>query len=150
MIIERLKDLGYPFEVPEARNGRFSQAVRTGNLVYVSGQLPVLGSEQIKGKVGTDVTFEQAQRAAELCTYNCLRALATVADLQSIEQVVKVLGMVNVGDGFDDTSGVIDAGSRLLREALGDRGWHARSAVGMVIPAGWSVEIEMIFQVAQD
>jgi enamine deaminase RidA (YjgF/YER057c/UK114 family) len=148
VIVERLAELGYPFEVPEARNGRFSQAVRAGDLVFVSGQLPVLRDEEIKGKVGTDVSFELAQRAAELCTYNCLRAFATVADIDSIDHVVKVFGMVNVGDGFDDTSGVINASSAFLRNVLGERGWHARSAVGMVIPANWAVEIEMILSVS--
>jgi enamine deaminase RidA (YjgF/YER057c/UK114 family) len=61
---------------------------------------------------------------------------------------VKVFGMVNVGDGFDDTSGVINASSAFLRNVLGERGWHARSAVGMVIPANWAVEIEMILSVS--
>jgi enamine deaminase RidA (YjgF/YER057c/UK114 family) len=144
VIVARLAELGYPFEVPESDNGRFFQAVRSGNLVFVSGQLPVLGDEEIKGKVGTDVTFEQAERAAELCAYNCLRAVATVADLDSIERIIKVFGMVNVGGDFDDTAGVINACSRFLRTVLGERGWHARSAVGMVIPAGWAVEIEMV------
>lgn len=148
MIVERLSELGYPFEIPEPDNGRFAQAVRVGDLVFTSGQLPILGDEEIKGKVGPEVSFERAQRAAVLCAYNCLRAVATVAEIDSIDRAVKVFGMVNVGAGFDDTSGVINASSGFLRTVLGERGWHARSAVGMVIPAGWAVEVEMIFSVS--
>ena len=147
MIIERLADLGYSFDTPPAHNGLFSVAHRHRDLVFTSGQLPILGAEEIKGRVGSDLTAEEAARAAEICAFNCLRAVSAVADIDSIENVVKLLGMVNVAPGFADTTAVINGASSFLRTVLGDRAGHARSAVGMVIPYGFAVEIEMVVSV---
>jgi enamine deaminase RidA (YjgF/YER057c/UK114 family) len=149
MLKEKLTDLGYNFDpTPLVVLERFHAAVRHGDLVFTSGQIPVLGDERIQGKVGHEVDLATAQRAAELCTVNCLRAVATVIDVESVAQVVKVFGMVNVAEGFNDTSGVINGCSELLGRLFGETGTrHARSAVGMVLPGNWAVEIDMVVAV---
>jgi enamine deaminase RidA (YjgF/YER057c/UK114 family) len=146
VIKDRLASLGYDIEpAPLVVRDRFHAAVRHGDLVFTSGHTPALGDERIYGKVGADVDLATARRAAEICTVNCLRAVAAVADLENISQVLKVFGMVNVADGFHDTPSVINACSELLANVLGDIGkHHARSAVGMVLPGNWAVEIEMV------
>lgn len=145
-----LAELGYAYEPADIDvMGVFHAAVRTGNLVFTSGNVPSHGGVDIKGKVGGDLNVEAGQKAAELCAYNCLRAIGAVADINSIVRIVKVLGMVNVADGFDNTSGVINGASHFLTRVFGeDIGKHARSAVGMVIPANWAVEVEMVVEVA--
>lgn len=144
----KLAELGYAIEPVELDTGKYVQAVRVGNLVYTSGQIPSWQGRQIKGKVGAELSAEQGYEAARLCALNALRAIKTVAgSLDNVARFVKVLGMVNVAVGFDDTSGVIHGCSDFLREVFGEAGHHARSAVGMTLPAGWAVEIEMIVEV---
>lgn len=129
-------------------NGHFVQVVRTGNLLYTSGQIPRWEGEEIKGKIGGELSLETGVRAAALCTYNCLRVLHTeLGSIDRVRRIVKILGMVNVAPGFSSTSEVIHGGSDLLREVFGNRGLHARSAVGMALPSNWAVEIEMIAEV---
>lgn len=146
MIRDRVRELGFSFDAAEpVVLSRFRAASRIGNLVFTSGQVSSLANEQIRGQVGRDVDFDQARRAAQLSTINCLRSVETVADLDQIDRVAKVFGMVNCADGFDDTTGVINACSELLYDVLGEPGRdHARSAVGLTVPAGWSVEIDMV------
>jgi len=147
-IIEKLAELGYSYEPAQLEFPPFQQARRVGDLVFTSGQISTHDGVEIKGKVGKDLDIDEAAKAAELSAYNCLRAVGAVADIESIQGIVKVLGMVNVADGFDSTPKVIDGASRFLLDALGDRGRHARSAVGMVLPYNWAVEIEMVVHVA--
>lgn len=144
MIKEKLKALGYEYEPAPIEVFDFHQAVQTGNLIFTSGQVSGLGEVAYKGKVGEDVDLEIAYKAAELCAYRCLMAVGAVAHVEDIKRVVKVLGMVNVGAGFDNTSDVINGATHFLNKIFD--GNHARSAVGMVIPANWAVEIEMIFE----
>lgn len=146
MITEKLRELGYEYSPANLMIGSFQAAVQVGNLVYTSGQIPLMGDLQIKGKVGTDLTLLEAQKAAEICAFNCIRAIGAVADIESVKRIVKVLGMVNVAEGFDDTSGVINGCSDFLKKIWGENGTHARSAVGMVLPGNWSVEVEMIVE----
>jgi enamine deaminase RidA (YjgF/YER057c/UK114 family) len=145
-----LAEQGYtiePFE--ELDNGRFVLARRVGSLVYTSGQVSSWEGREIKGRVGSDLTLEEGSAAARFCALNCLRAIRTVVpSLDEVHQFVKVLGMVNVAPGFDDTTRVIDGCSVFLRETFGDLGSHARSAVGMTLPYNWAVEIEMIVEIA--
>ena len=150
MLSEKLSELGYPSGPAQlVVLDRFHVAVRTGNLVFTSGQVSSMGNIQINGKVGGDIALATAQKAAEICTVNCLRAVAAVADMESIERVVKVFGMVNVAAGFNDTASVINGCSDFLETVLGDKGGHhARSAVGMVLPGDWAVEIEMVVALA--
>lgn len=151
MITERLAELGYVYK-PAALNlnfkgAAFHSATRVGNLVFTSGQIPLLDGIEIRGKVGTDIDLKQAQKAAEICAYNCLRAAGAVVNIESITRVVKLLGMVNVADGFDQTSEVINGCSLFLHKVFGENGYHARTAVGMVLPSNWAVEIEMVFAI---
>lgn len=148
MIVERLAALGYAYEPAPLAPYGFHSAVRSGDLVFTSGQVSALGDRVIRGKVGTDVDLDTARTAAEICAVNCLRAFGAVVDIEDLGRVVKVLGMVNVADGFDDTSSVINGCSDFLRQALGDAGAdHARSAVGVVLPSGFAVEVEMVLEV---
>lgn len=146
-----LHTLGYVLEPMELRAGRLMHAVRTGNLVYTSGQVSRWGEQVIKGKVGRDLSIEQGYAAARLSTLSALQAVKTVAgSLDRVVQVVKVLGMVNVAPDFDDTPAVIHGCSDLLLEVFGAAGQHARSAVGMVIPSNYAVEIELIVEIASN
>jgi enamine deaminase RidA (YjgF/YER057c/UK114 family) len=144
----KLAAMGYSIEPADGFNGKFMPAVRTGNLVYSAGQVSNWGGTEIKGKVGSDLTLEQGYEAARLAALNCLRAVKSVTgSLDRVTRVVKVLGMVNVGPGFNNTPGVIHGCSDLLNEVFGETGRHARSAVGMVLPFDYAVEIEMIVEV---
>jgi enamine deaminase RidA (YjgF/YER057c/UK114 family) len=144
----KLRELGYTVEPIELNAGKIMHAVRTGNLIYTSGQVSRWGDREIKGKVGRDVTLEQGYEAARFSALSCLAAIKTLAgSLDNVARVVKVLGMVNVAPDFDDTPGVIHGCSDLLLEVFGEAGRHARSAVGMTIPNNFAVEIEMIVEV---
>ena len=104
----KLKEMGYEIEPAEMDNGKFLTAVRTGNLVFTSGQVSSWGGKTIKGKVGSDLTVAEGYEAAKFCALNCLRAVkAVTGSVDSIQRIVKVLGMVNVAPGFDDTPGCI-------------------------------------------
>jgi enamine deaminase RidA (YjgF/YER057c/UK114 family) len=145
---ERLAELGYQLEPMPLRRRSFHVAVRTGHLVFTSGQLPSLGDVAIKGRVGTEVDLATAQEAARLCAVNCLRAISTVADLDSVTRIVKVFGMVNTAEGFSDTAGVINGATDLFNAAFGAGNTHARSAVGMSLPDNWAVEVEVVAELA--
>lgn len=149
MIIQKLKALGYEYSPAtlQVLDFPFNAASKVGNLVYTSGQVPLIGDIMIKGKVGRDISLEEAKKAAEICAFNCIRAVGAVEDVNQIIRVVKVLGMVNCAEGFNDTSGVINGASQLFVDVLGEHGMSARSAVGMQIPADWAVEVEAIFEV---
>ncbi len=146
----KLQEMGYTLGPVTMDNGKFMAAVRTGNLVFTSGQVSSFAGKTIKGKVGDDLTVEEGYEAAKLCALNALAAVKGITgNLDDIVRVVKLLGMVNVAPGFDDTPGCIHGASDLLRELLGDAGKHARSAVGMTIPFNYAVEIEMVVEVAE-
>lgn len=144
----KLQEMGYTIEPVPLDAGRLMHAVRSGNLIYTSGQVSRWGEKAIKGKVGGDVSVEEGYEAARFSALNCLRAVKTlVGSLDNVTQIVKVLGMVNVAPGFDNTPDVIHGCSDLLIEVFGDAGRHARSAVGMTIPVNFAVEVEMIVEV---
>ena len=145
--LETLKGMGYSLTTSEPFNGKFMGAVRIGNLVYTAGQVSQLGSTSIKGKVGADVSLEKGYEAARMCAINCIQAAHSIAGEGSIARVIKVLGMVNVAPEFDNTPGVIHGASDLFNSVFGQAGRHARSAVGMVIPFNFAVEVETIFEV---
>jgi enamine deaminase RidA (YjgF/YER057c/UK114 family) len=144
----KLRELGYNVEPIELNAGKLMHAVRTGNLIYTSGQVSRWGGREVKGKVGGDLSLEQGYEAARFSALNCLSAVKTLAgSLDVVVQVVKVLGMVNVAPDFDNTPAVIHGCSDLLLEVFGAAGRHARSAVGMTLPLNYAVEIEMIVEV---
>ena len=148
--LQRLDELGLALPAIAAPVASYVPAVRTGNLIYTSGQLPlVLGTLAHQGKVGSDVATEDAVDAARTCTLNALAAIAALADLDSIVRVVKVVGFVSSATGFTGQPAVINGASDLLVSVFGDAGQHARSAVGVAeLPLNAPVEVELIVQVA--
>jgi enamine deaminase RidA (YjgF/YER057c/UK114 family) len=145
----KLKAMGHDIAPAALGQGKIEPAVRTGNLVFTSGQVSERGELSFKGKVGQDLTVEQGYAAAQLCALNCLGAIkAIVGDLDRVTRVVKLLGMVNAAEGFTDTPQVIHGCTDLLNELFGTAGRHARSAVGLYqLPSNFAVEIEMIVEV---
>jgi enamine deaminase RidA (YjgF/YER057c/UK114 family) len=123
--------------------------VRTGNLVYTSGQLPIDGGKLARtGKVGADVTPEDGKSLARICALNALAAVGSVAPLDTVTRVVKVVGFVASAPGFNGQPGVINGASELFGEIFGDHGAHARSAVGVSeLPLDAPVEVELIVEV---
>lgn len=144
----KLREMGYELQAINLDAGRLMHAVRTGNLIFTSGQTSSWDGKKIVGKVGDDVTVEEAYEAAKMSALNCLKAVHTLAgSIDNVVRVVKVLGMVNVAPGFNDTPSVIHGASDLFIEVFGESGRHARSAVGMQIPFDFAVEVEAIFEV---
>jgi enamine deaminase RidA (YjgF/YER057c/UK114 family) len=122
-------------------------ASRAGDLLFVSGQLPLVDGEIVhRGLVGTDVTVEQAREAAATAVHKCLDVAAVeLGGVEKIKAVVKVNGYVAVAPGFHDAPAVIDAASKAVLTALGDRGKHSRLAIGVAtLPLNACVEVEMV------
>lgn len=147
---ESLAELG--FELPSRATpiGVYVPAVRTGDLVYTSGQLPLVrGSIERPGKVGREVSVTDASRAAEICTLNALAAIDALVSLDSVVRIVKVTGFVASADDFAGQPDVVNGASNLLASVFGDAGTHARSAVGVAeLPLNAPVEVELIVEVA--
>ena len=146
MIEERLIELGLVLPPVFPPAGNYLACVIIDDMVYVGGHGPIEGSNIIRGKVGTDLTLEEAQGAARLTALSILATLQSeLGDLDRIERIIKVFGMVNVAPGFNMTPAVIDGCSDLLVEVFGDAGQHTRSAVGLAeLPFDIAVEIELI------
>jgi len=146
---EKLAELGLELPSSAAPVGNYVPAVRTGNLVFLSGHGPVGKDRVVTGKLGKDLTVEQGYEAAKLVALGLLGSLKSlIGDLDKVNRVVKVLGMVNCEPMFTAHPGVIDGASDLLVAVFGDKGKHARSAVGMnALPFDIAVEIEMIVEV---
>jgi enamine deaminase RidA (YjgF/YER057c/UK114 family) len=146
----RLAALGLtiPPVVPPA--AAYVPAVQTGNVVYVSGQLPMAdGALQGTGKVGDDVTPERARELAELCALNLLGAVENLVGLSRVVKVVKLLGFVASAEGFTGQPEVVNGASELLGKVFGEAGRHARSAVGVAeLPRNAPVEVEGIFEIS--
>jgi enamine deaminase RidA (YjgF/YER057c/UK114 family) len=146
----KLKELGLELPPTPRPAANYVGAVRTGNLLFISGHGPTKdGDFTYLGKVGKDLSVEAGYEAARLVALNCLAsAKSALGDLDRITRVVKVLGMVNCTEDFGDQPKVINGASDLLVQLFGDSSRHARSAVGMqALPFGIAVEIEMIFEV---
>jgi enamine deaminase RidA (YjgF/YER057c/UK114 family) len=147
---ERIKELGLELRVPGVPVANYVNAVRAGDLVFMAGKGPRSGeSSFITGKVGTDLTLEQGYEAARLAAIEQLSALkAEIGDLNRVVRIVKVLGMVNADPEFTDHSKVVNGFSDLMVEVFGERGKHARAAVGMSsLPLGFACEVEMVVQI---
>jgi enamine deaminase RidA (YjgF/YER057c/UK114 family) len=145
----RLKEQGIELPQVVAPLAAYVPAVRTGNLVYTAGQLPFVdGKLTTTGKVGTDVTPEVGKALARVCALNALAAVDSLVGLDSVTQVVKVVGFVASAAGFNGQPGVINGASDLFAEVFGDNGAHARSAVGVSeLPLDAPVEVELIVEV---
>jgi len=146
----RLAELGIELPKVTPPLASYVPAVRTGNHVYVSGQVPMADGKLLAtGKVGADVTPEQAKELAARCALNGLAAVDALVGLEQIVRVVKVVGFVASAEGFTGQPAVINGASEFLGEVLGEAGKHARSAVGVAeLPLGAPVEVEMIVEVA--
>ncbi|KAB8163695.1 RidA family protein [Streptomyces sp. 3MP-14] len=143
---ERLAGLGLALPPVVPPVAAYVPAVVSGRYVYTSGQVPLVAGElPVAGKVGAEVTEEQARDMARVCALNALAAVKSVAgDLDRVARVVKVLGFVASAPGFTGQPQVVNGASELLGEVFGERGRHARSAVGVaVLPLDAPVEIEM-------
>jgi len=152
MIEDKIKELGY--DLPEAPKplAAYIPALRTGNYVYTSGQVPFLKGElKFAGKVGGDLTLEEAQKAAELCALNALSAIkGVIGNLEKIERIIKVTVFVNSANGFTDQPKVANGASEFLGRIFGENGKHVRSAVGVSeLPVNSAVEVEMIVEVKE-
>jgi enamine deaminase RidA (YjgF/YER057c/UK114 family) len=146
----RLQELGIALPEPGAPVANYVNSVRTGNLVFMAGKGPKdAEGNYITGKVGADLTIEEGYAAARLTAIQQLAALKDeIGDLNKVVRIVKVLGMVNSAPDFTDQPKVINGFSDLMVEVFGDRGKHARAAVGMVsLPVGIAYEVEMIVEV---
>jgi enamine deaminase RidA (YjgF/YER057c/UK114 family) len=146
----RLAELG--IELPEVVTplAAYVPAVRTGNLVYTSGQVPITaGQVEATGKVGAEVTPEVGKALARVCALNALAAVHSLVGIDAITRVVKVVGFVASAPGFNGQPGVVNGASELFGEVFGDAGAHARSAVGVSeLPLNVPVEVEIIVEVA--
>lgn len=147
---DRLAALGVTLPDAAAPAANYVPFVQVGDLVHVSGQLPMADGEMIKGKLGADLDAEAGAAAAKLCAINLLAQVraACDGDLDRLVRVVKLVGFVNSTLEFGDQPKVINGASDFMVEALGDAGRHARSAVSAAaLPFGVAVEIEGIFQI---
>jgi enamine deaminase RidA (YjgF/YER057c/UK114 family) len=148
----RLEELGIELPPVAKPLAAYVPAVRSGNLVYTSGQLPMqAGKLTATGKVGAAVTPEEGRALARICALNALAAVDSLAGIDAVTQVVKVVGFVASAPGFNGQPGVINGASELIGEVFGDRGNHARSAVGVSeLPLDAPVEVELIVEVHHD
>lgn len=147
---KRITELGIELPQPSSPVANYVNAVKTGNLLFLSGKGPNLPEGgYVTGKVGQDLTIEEGRAAARLVGISQLAVLkAELGDLNKVKRVIKVLGMVNCGPEFTEQPQVINGFSDLMVEVFGDKGKHARSAVGMnALPSNIAVEIELIVEI---
>jgi enamine deaminase RidA (YjgF/YER057c/UK114 family) len=149
---DRLRDLGYELPVVPRPAGSYVPTIlATGALLFTAGQLPFKdGRLPYTGKVGEDVSVEEAKEAARLCVLNALSAVeAEVGSLENVRRVVKVTGYVASAAGFNDQPEVMNGASDLLGVLFGEKGLHARTAVGVAeLPLGAAVEVELVVELA--
>ena len=151
LIDKKLEELGITLPTPAAPIANYVGFVRTGRLLFVSGQLCLAGGELVaKGKLGPQVTIEQGQAAARACAINLLAQIkAALGDLDKVARVVRLGGFINSAPDFLDGPQVMNGASDLMVAAFGDKGRHARTTVGVAaLPADAAVEVERIFEVS--
>ena len=145
----KLEEMGLSVPVASIPLAAYLPAVRTGNLIFTAGQLPLIGGQIVAtGKVGREVTAEAGKRLAEVCALNCLAAVETLVPIEKIVRVVRVVGYVNGITGFTNQPAVINGASELFVNLWGDAGKHARSAIGVAeLPLDAPVEVELTVEV---
>lgn len=146
---QKLESLGYPVERRTPEGSLVDAVAIAGDILYASGQVPFDGDQLTSvGKVPSQISVEQATKAAALCAANVLRAVrGQLGSLDRVQRVVRITGYVNADATFTDCHLVINGASQLVRDIFGDDGRHARTALAMAqLPLGVSVEIEMILQ----
>lgn len=149
----RLTELGHELPAVAAPVAAYVPAVVSGRHVHTSGQLPFVdGALPATGKVGAEVSTEQAKDLARVCALNALAAVESViGDLDRVTRVVKIVGFVSSDPSFTGQPGVINGASELLADVFGEAGAHARSAVGVaVLPMDSPVEVEIIVEIAEE
>ena len=147
---DKLKELG--MELPEAPSplGSYVPVIRTGNLVFLSGILPLVEGKLLRqGRVGEDITIDDAREDAKRAVMNALAVLRShIGSLNTVKRCIKITGYIASSPDFTEQPKVLNAASDLLHEIFGEAGRHARAAVGVtVLPLNASVEIEFIFEV---
>lgn len=150
MIEDKLASLGITLPSPPAPAGSYVPVVVSHNLAFVAGQIPSEGGQvKFRGKVGRDLSIEAGQQAARLCTINALAQLkSALGSLDRVKRVVKVTGFVSCDQSFTDQPKVVNGASDLLVQVFGEKGKHARAAVGVSsLPLDSAVEVEFIFEV---
>ena len=148
-INEKLHSLSLELPSITTPIGSYIPAIKSGSLIFTAGQLPIVDGQLVKeGKVGSDITADDAKELAQICALNALAAISLVVDLDRIEKVVRVGGFVNCSPGFTAIPGVVNGASELLIKIFGDvNGKHARTAIGVAeLPLNAPVEIELIVQ----
>ncbi len=149
---KKLEEMGYPLIDPQSPAGVYVPAHQIGDLVFTSGQgSRRQGGKDYRGHLGNELTIEEGYECARRSALNCLSAIkAVIGDLDKVEKIVKVLGFVNSAPGFDQQPKVMNGCSELLEEIFGEKGRHARSAIGVnELPHRTPVEIEMIVKVKE-
>ena len=146
----KLAELGLALPVAAKPVAAYVPAIRTGKIVFTAGQLPMVdGALSKTGKVGGEISIEEAKKLAEVCALNALAAVETVADVNKIVRVVRVVGYVNGVAGFTQQPAVINGASELFLHIWGEAGKHARSALGVAeLPLNAPVEVELTVEVA--
>ena len=146
----KLAELGLALPVAAKPVAAYVPAIRTGNIVFTAGQLPMVDGALAKtGKVGGEISIEEAKKLAEVCALNALAAVETIADVNKIVRVVRVVGYVNGVAGFTQQPAVINGASELFLHIWGEAGKHARSALGVAeLPLNAPVEVELTVEVA--
>ena len=148
-INEKLRSLSLELPSITTPIGSYIPAIKSGSLIFTAGQLPIVDGQLVKeGKVGSDITADDAKELAQICALNALAAISLVVDLDRIEKVVRVGGFVNCSPGFTAIPGVVNGASELLIKIFGDvNGKHARTAIGVAeLPLNAPVEIDVIVQ----
>ena len=146
---EKIESLGLTLPVAALPIAAYVPAVKTGNLVFVAGQLPLVDGKIVKeGKVGKEVTLEEAKEMAQICALNALAAIALVADIDQIERIIRVGGFVNGIPGFFAIPPIINGASELFIKLFGEvNGKHARTAIGVAeLPLNAPVEVEVVVE----
>jgi enamine deaminase RidA (YjgF/YER057c/UK114 family) len=150
MIEEKIAQLGFTFPTAPKPLASYIPAIRTGNLVFTAGQLPMRdGSLAYKGKLGKELSEEAGKKAAQICALNCLSVIkGEIGDLNKIAKIIKLTVFVSSAEGFINHPQVANGASDLIKEIFGENGKHVRSAVGVAeLPLNAPVEIEMIVEV---
>jgi enamine deaminase RidA (YjgF/YER057c/UK114 family) len=149
---QRLRKLGIELSTPVTPGANFAATKRAGNLLYVSGQVPVSGGvDQYVGKLGSDLSLEEGQAAARICAINILSQVnqAVGGDFDQVVGCVRLGGFVNAAADFKDHPKVLNGASDLIISVLGEAGRHTRAAVGCnSLPRGVAVEVDAIFELA--
>ena len=146
----KLAELGLTLPIAAKPVAAYVPAVRTGNIVFTAGQLPMSeGALVATGKVGANISVEDAKQLAQLCAINALAAVETVVSVNQIVRVIRVVGYVNGAPGFNSHPAVINGASELFLNIWGEAGKHARSAIGVAeLPFDAPVEVELTVEVA--